>query len=161
MGSLWPFRHNWGVVLGISRASTRLPPSTFSQVKIGSSHWAAQPILSPCRGCTWIIMLRCHPPCSPWAPEPFGGGVGCRKETPIQGLDCCYRIRTSQDNQGQLSQPARSRSAPGVALFTHPLNQAGHWGGKQVVVCLCDQVSASQDGMQVLVWSYILSGFSY
>ena len=24
-------------------------------------------------------------------------GVGCRKGTPILGLDCCYRIRTSQD----------------------------------------------------------------
>lgn len=45
--------------------------------------------------------------------------------------------------------------------FYPPLGPAGHWGGKQVVVCLCDQGSASQDGLQALVWSYIPSGFSY
>lgn len=37
--------------MGILVTSMGSAPATFSQVKIGSSHQEAQPILSPCRGC--------------------------------------------------------------------------------------------------------------
>ena len=159
------FQTQLGVVLGTSRASTRLPPSTFSQVKIGSSPREAQPILSPCRGCAWLIMFRCHLPwavaeVAPGHQSPLRGG-GLQEGDPHPGAGLLLQ---DQDIPGCLRSAypvTRSRSTPGVTLFTHPLDQAGHWGGKQVVVCLCDQVSASQDGMQALVWSYIPSGFSY
>lgn len=159
------FQTQLGVELGTSGASTRLPPSTFSQVKIGSSHREAQPILSPCRGCAWLIMFRCHPPwavaeVAPGRQSPLrGGGLQEGDRRPGAGL-----LLQDQDIPGCLRSACpvtRNRSTPGVALFTHTLGQAGHWGGKQVFVCLCDQVSASQDGMQALVWSCIPSGFSY
>lgn len=115
-------------VLGASRGSTP-PPPAFSQVQIGSSHREAQPISSPCRGCSANKVQqdgRHGPGCRPAG---LGGGgphtvsraprrTGCKdflcEETPVPGLGCCWRAGPSPDGLRPAQPPGVGRHRVGT-----------------------------------------------
>lgn len=140
VGSLWPFRSDWD---GRAWHPDRQYPfsSHVSQVRIGSSHQEAQPILTPCRGCSvrhsrqtqaWLL--------SPWADM---------KVAPTHHAQSPRRV-------GSRSFPCEAMPSWGWAAAAEPgllghlqsvntkwafpspsLGQTGCWGDGRVRGCLC------------------------
>lgn len=140
MGSLWSLRHSWcGAAWHLERQHP-LPPSSFSQVKIGSSHEEAQPILSPCSGCSvsnvqggWsatgpkaipLGLGQKHPTHTvSRAPGEWAARIFC-VGTRYPSCEWALGAESGHARMPESSSATRSRSTPGVALTARSLDQA-------------------------------------
>lgn len=126
-GSLGPFGCKWD---GDAWHLSRPHPPTFSQVKIGSSHQEAQPILSPCGGCSGNNAQRdgrphtvggdggrartpCPQPLREWAP----GTLCARSKCLAQGQTLAAASGQSRMSQTQLRPPEPANT--GSSTYHH------------------------------------------